>query len=426
MVTNQQHPTPVTSTSTSTSIQTLELVFTVTAGRSGTSLLTKLLELVPGIIAKHEHKPSFVTVMRKAQKNPQLATKFLHDTKLPRILQQTSNATAAFNDSHKDDDNQNNNDNKRQAATMTITHYVETSHLFCKGFVEPLRDILLQSTHHHQSQSCVESGCHYQLPKIFSLIVLRRHPSCIAQSLWERDSIPGRSRFGKPYLLHPGDDNVLGNPALTKTSINHNHDSNHENIHITKPNQEWNEWSDYQLCYWYALEIERRQIIYTQMAIEQGWKHHTITLEELTDFDSFCGMCRSLGIPLPTPTTINNNNNNNNGSANAWSLFQDRFQQVATTRHNPNTNNKDRMELRNREEEEQEIWEWIQTTSPDMASALSAYQLPPPPPPLRWLWSTVLNCYDCIESSTYLYTSTNRFFRKGLFVWWFLFLEAAR
>src|SRR5262245_40828329 len=58
------------------------LVFTVTAGRTGTTYLTHLLALCPDTTSAHEPEPSFVPVLRLAQRDPALARRFLLEYKL--------------------------------------------------------------------------------------------------------------------------------------------------------------------------------------------------------------------------------------------------------------------------------------------------------------------------------------------------------
>lgn len=91
--------------------------------------------------------------------------------------------------------------------------YVETSHLFAEGFAEPLLDIGL----------------------VPDLIVIRRPHREVASSMWKRGAIPGRGGDLDSYHLQPDDPGVL-----------------------VEPPGDWHEWSDYQCCYWYCLEIEAR------------------------------------------------------------------------------------------------------------------------------------------------------------------------
>ncbi len=91
--------------------------------------------------------------------------------------------------------------------------YAETSHAACKGFLEPL----------------------FELGYRPDLIHLVRNPRDVAASLLRLGTVPGRSYRGVKYYLGPDDPGVL---------------------HLAVPEQR--EPPDYQLCYWYCLEIERR------------------------------------------------------------------------------------------------------------------------------------------------------------------------
>lgn len=101
--------------------------------------------------------------------------------------------------------------------------YAEASHLFCKGFLESALLLGLR-------------------PK---LVMLSRSPSEVAWSLLERTTVPARTEAGLKYLISPQDPNVM--PLIG-----------------------WESMTDYQLCFWYALEIERRQIRYSEYAKALG------------------------------------------------------------------------------------------------------------------------------------------------------------
>ncbi len=195
------------------------LVFTITAGRTGTVYLQQLLELFPDTTSLHEPQPAFVSVLRLVQHTPELARQFLIEYKLPAV------------------------------AAVATTHYVETSHLVCKGFLEPLLELGI-------APRCV---------------VLRRSPRRIALSYLSRRAIPGRTKQGLKYLLHPGDPGVLPFPG-------------------------WVRQSDYGLCFWYALEIERRQRAYAAMLAACGLTAVDVTAEELHDFDRFLVLAEALGL----------------------------------------------------------------------------------------------------------------------------------
>ena len=133
------------------------LVFTVTAGRTGTTYVTRLGELFPDTVSVHEPQPSYVHVLRQIQRRPRVAYDFLLEYKLPFI------------------------------AAAPASRYLETSHLVGKGFLEPLLDLGLRP----------------------SVLMLRREPRAIARSLLTRRTVPGRGKLGFKYLIHPGDPGVL-------------------------------------------------------------------------------------------------------------------------------------------------------------------------------------------------------------------------
>ena len=199
---------------------TKSLIFTVTPGRSGTKYLAALLGSVPGVAAHHEAQPDFVTALRRAQQDPEVAFAFWRDVKLPFI------------------------------ASLDAPVYAETSHLFCKGFLEPA--ILLGLK-----------------PK---LIILRRPPSEVASSFLERDTVPARTPYGTLYLLDTRDPYVM-------------------------PLVGWERMTDYQLCFWYALEIERRQIKYADFAARIGLPSFEVLQRDLGKPEVFGYMLQTLGIP---------------------------------------------------------------------------------------------------------------------------------
>jgi|GEM_PF-1033065 len=196
-----------------------KLIFTVTPGRSGTQYLTHLLEHVPGVTATHEPEPNFASILRRSKIYPEKAFAFLRDMKLPEI------------------------------AKCETPIYAETSHVICKGFIEPMIIMGLRP----------------------SLICLRRPPREVAWSHYHRNSVPMRSENGTHFLLAPTDPFVL-------------------------PFYEHESASDYQMCFWYALEMERRMFHYRVMAMQLGLEWTEITNLELNDFEKFCKMLRDLNI----------------------------------------------------------------------------------------------------------------------------------
>lgn len=200
---------------------TKSLIFCLTNGRSGTRSLASLFGCVPQVHAAHEEKPSFHLMMRWIQKNPALARDFWLFAKLPEI--------------------------HRQPHPV----HVETSHLFGKGFLEPLLD--LGAT-----------------PK---LIVMKRDARLIAQSMLALNDIPGRTKRALKWYLAPDDP-----------------------VFLTLPDT--NSFSDYQLCYWHALETEARQAHYHQVSLARGLTCVEADMATLNDADRFENLCAALDIEL--------------------------------------------------------------------------------------------------------------------------------
>jgi hypothetical protein len=203
------------------------LIFTVTTGRSGTDYLARMLACVPGVVSEHEPRPHFVWAMRKAQGDPGIARKFLVEEKLPAI---------------------------RRAKGRV---YSETSHLVCKGFLEPLAEMGYRP----------------------DLILLRRPHREVALSMYRLGTIPGRTEKALKWYLTPDDPGVL-------------------------PLENWQRLHDYQLCYWYCLEIERRRQEYGRMFSDLGSRVVDISLQELATFGGFMRLRKELALPriLVPPT----------------------------------------------------------------------------------------------------------------------------
>ena len=128
------------------------VVFTLTTGRTGTTLLTNVLAEMPDTKSVHEPFPFFHEIMRPAQQNPFLFHRFW-EAKLTHIL------------------------------SFPESVYIETSNVFSKGFLPTLLRLGVK-------------------PK---LIFLNRSPRKIALSLLSRNSIPGKSTNGLKYSTRPGD-----------------------------------------------------------------------------------------------------------------------------------------------------------------------------------------------------------------------------
>jgi hypothetical protein len=205
------------------SMKEKNLIFSVTAGRTGTLFTQMLLSLLPDTTSLHEPEPAFHRYLRRVQKDPGFAREFLLNYKLPSILNYQTGC------------------------------YCELSHAFCKGYLEPLLGLGV-------------------VPK---LIVLRRSPRAIALSLLERNTVPERTYRGLQFLLSPRDPGVLTLPG-------------------------WRRMTDYQLLFWYALEIERRQLVYSELVREGGGVAFEITAQELNNLGYFLEMAERLDILQPS------------------------------------------------------------------------------------------------------------------------------
>ena len=203
-------------------IRAKQLILTVTAGRTGTAFLHNLFRLFPNVDSFHEEEPSYLHVMRRVQSQPSEATRFLKKFKFPVI------------------------------AACKSRIFAETSHLFCKGFLEPMINLGVYP----------------------DLVLLRRNPRRIALSLLERNTIPGRTSTGTDYLVCPSDPNTLPLPL-------------------------WEGLTDYQLCFWYALEIERRQQRYGHYMLQLGRKVCDVTANELHNPDKFLKMAATFLLDIP-------------------------------------------------------------------------------------------------------------------------------
>lgn len=198
------------------------MILTSTTGRSGTGFLSAALGLVPGMVSLHEPKPWLAEVLREVQGRPEVARRFLVERKLPAV------------------------------AAVDTALYAETSHLYCKGFLEPLLDLGLRP----------------------DLIVLERPARQVASSLYRLEAIPGRTPHGLRWYLFPADPGVLPLPG-------------------------WRDLHDYQLCYWYCLEIERRNARYETLARERGARVVRATLQRVRTVSGLLELTDALALPRP-------------------------------------------------------------------------------------------------------------------------------
>ncbi|GJH26028.1 hypothetical protein [Caballeronia novacaledonica] len=223
-------------------LATMNLTFTVTSGRSGTKLLTVLLQESLKIAADHEPHPRANFELRGTIENPERGMKWLVEEKLPYI-----------------------------ATNIPQNRYAETSHIYCKGFIELFEALGLNTRY----------------------IILRRDPKSVARSLYQMKCVPERTEAGRLVLIGPSDPGVL-------------------------PLPDWQAYSEYQLCYWYAREIERRQNHYASQFAASGIPFHDLHMEDLLDWSKFERLCAFL---------------NTNGSQRAPDF--ERFKAVTAQNQNP-------------------------------------------------------------------------------------------
>lgn len=200
------------------------IIFTVTSGRSGTSYLAYLLGLLKNINCFHESEPNFVKVMRQSQGDSTFAKKFLIEEKIPKIL---------------------------KVKNKSI--YVETSHLFCKGFLE--------------NWLAIENNI------VPDIILLDRDIREVSLSLLKLNTIPGKTSEGLKWYLSPSD-----------------------KYNLTRlPN--WENYSDYQLCYWYCLEIEERKKTYKSIITKKGGQVIQININDLSKLYKFNKFRKEFNLP---------------------------------------------------------------------------------------------------------------------------------
>jgi hypothetical protein len=136
-------------------------------------------------------------------------------------------------------------------AAVSEPVYFESSHVFGKGFLAPMLKLGLR-------------------PKV---LFLRRDPRKIALSLERIGATPLRTPGGRAHFLSPADPSLL--PVLP-----------------------WDDFTDYQLCYWYALETIRRQRVMHDLAVRSGCACRYLRIEDLATPTDVWSLLASFGAPL--------------------------------------------------------------------------------------------------------------------------------
>ena len=213
-----------------TQLQQHRIILTASSGRCGTQLLTELLSLVPGVRSLHEPPPYVDNIVWRLRSNPGLAKQWLVKHKLPTML------------------------NSIKAADVNV--YIETSHMLCKKFFEPLLELGIA----------------------FDLIILSRDLRATAMSFYAIDDVPIRSKSGRRWLPNPDDVDNLSN--------------------LPKP---FSQYSDYQLIYWSILEMELRKALYYKTWVDAGQMVVKVDLKELIVKSGFKALLKSLELPELPP-----------------------------------------------------------------------------------------------------------------------------
>lgn len=124
--------------------------------------------------------------------------------------------------------------------TGSAPAYAELSHLTCKGFIEPILDLGLRP----------------------AFLMISRQAREVATSLFRIGAIPERTASGRLVLVGPN-----------------------ESPHL--PLVGWRHLTDYQLCFWYAREIEERQAHYRRLFDTTGIEWLDLRFEAIRDWTTF-------------------------------------------------------------------------------------------------------------------------------------------
>lgn len=134
--------------------------------------------------------------------------------------------------------------------------YAETSHLWCQG---PL-------------QAWIDAG----IRPFPDVIFLDRPLRAVSKSLVGLGTVPGRSKAGLKWCLDP-----LGECNLLRWSRTV-------------------EWTDYQLCFAYCLEIEERKNAISAAVVKAGKKLTRTSAKELSTWRGFLRLGKQLGLARPS------------------------------------------------------------------------------------------------------------------------------
>lgn len=146
-------------------------------------------------------------------------------------------------------------------SKIPVKHiYAETSHLFCKGYLTAWLDL---------------DG----LP-VPDIILLNRNFRQVALSMLRLGTIPGRTESGLTWYLGPEC------PSCLTALADHG------------------QLTDYQLCYWYCLEIEARQKSHGELVRSRGGRVVSASIDQLRTRQGFEELRHNLDLPGFTPVGL--------------------------------------------------------------------------------------------------------------------------
>lgn len=135
--------------------------------------------------------------------------------------------------------------------SLKENYYSDVSHVACKGFFE----------------SIIELGVKP------SFIILKRNNREVAKSLLSLGTIPVRTNAGMTYLSSPLDKYTL------------------------RVNGTYEDLTDYQLCYWYTLDIDKRTAHYQDYFEKHNCKYAFLSFDELIHGDPLKKLKESIDLP---------------------------------------------------------------------------------------------------------------------------------
>ena len=138
--------------------------------------------------------------------------------------------------------------------------YIETTHQMCKGFFEPM----------------LANG------RKFDLIILSRDLRSVTLSMYKLNDIPGRTNTGRRWYPWPSDNT---------------------NLLILRP-EEYKAFSDYQMCYWYVLEMELRKAFYCWLLRREGMLVVATSLERIVTPVGYNQLIKDMNLPRPDAQTM--------------------------------------------------------------------------------------------------------------------------